>query len=41
MGSLMPLFLLLALLNSSHATGEGWRVNMEVGERFLGTESLI
>lgn len=40
MGSLMPLLLLLALLNSSHATGEGWRVDMEVGG-FLGTESLI
>lgn len=40
MGSLMPLFLLLALLNSSHATGEGWKVDMEVGG-FLGTESLI
>lgn len=41
MGSSMLLFLLLALLNTSHAAGEGWRVDMEVGGEFLGTESLI
>lgn len=39
MGSLMPLLLLMVLLNSSHAAGEGWRVDMEVREG--GRDSLI